>query len=93
MVGLGWGIGFGLGSTAMAGDLCSSFLKRRLGLPPHARASGLDQLPESLLPLLVFRDPLALTLADIAVIAGLFLVGEMFLSRLLFKIHLRDRPY
>jgi hypothetical protein len=30
---------------------------------------------------------------DIAVAAILFLVGEPILSRILFKLHLRDRPY
>src|SRR5271169_2844544 len=83
LVGLGWGIGFRVGSTAMAGDLCSSLLKRRLRLPPRARATGLDQLPESLLPSLACWDALSLTILDIAVIAGIFLVGEMFLSRVL----------
>jgi hypothetical protein len=77
----------------MAGDLFSSFLKRRLRLPPRARATGLDQLPESLLPLLACREALSLTTLDVAVIAGLFFLGEIILSPLLFKIHLRDRPY
>jgi CDP-diglyceride synthetase len=33
------------GITAMAGDLFSSFIKRRLGQPPSSRATGLDQIP------------------------------------------------
>jgi hypothetical protein len=32
-----------------AGDLLSSFVKRRMGLAPHAQAFMLDQAPEALL--------------------------------------------
>src|SRR5215472_6796783 len=32
IVGLGWRIGLLVGALAMIGDLCSSFVKRRLGL-------------------------------------------------------------
>src|SRR5207237_10456263 len=55
LIGLGWRTGLLVGSFAMAGDLFSSFCKRRLGLPSSSRASGLDQLPEALLPLLRWR--------------------------------------
>src|SRR6476659_7201464 len=64
LIGLGWQTGLLVGSFAMAGDLFSSFCKRRLGLPSSSRASGLDQVPESLLPLLACRDLLALTAAE-----------------------------
>jgi CDP-diglyceride synthetase len=55
VVGLEWDIGVLIGGLAMAGDLASSFLKRRLDMPLSSRASGLDQLPESLFPLLACR--------------------------------------
>jgi hypothetical protein len=93
LVGLTFMIGALVGASAMAGDLFSSFLKRRLARPPSSRALGLDQLPESLLPLLVCRTALGLSAVDIAVSAGLFFVGEIVLSRLLYKLHLRDQPY
>jgi CDP-diglyceride synthetase len=48
-------IGLLVGAAAMAGDLLSSFLKRRLGLAPSSRATGIDQIPESLFPLLACR--------------------------------------
>jgi len=92
-MGLGWEIGVLVGSLAMAGDLVSSFLKRRLDLPPSSRASGLDQIPESLLPLIACRDLLALTAADIVVCVVMFVIGEVVLSRLLYAFRLRDRPY
>ncbi len=57
------------------------------------RALGLDQLPESLLPLLACRATLALTAAEIALVVVLFFGGEIVLSRLLYKVHLRDEPY
>jgi hypothetical protein len=92
-VGLDLKNGFLVGSGAMAGDLLSSFLKRRLNLPPSSRATGLDQIPESLIPLLACRNSLSLSGVDIAVTVAIFFVGEMLLSRLLYWIHVRDRPY
>ncbi len=93
LIGLDLAIGLLVGATAMAGDLFSSFCKRRLGLAPSSRATGLDQIPESLLPLLACRHALALSVADIALTCGLFFAGEILLSRLLFRLRLRDRPY
>lgn len=93
MIGLEWEIGLLVGSFAMVGDLLSSFLKRRLDMPSSSRASGLDQLPESVLPLLACRVALPLTPADIVICAMLFFVGEVVLSRLLYAVRLRDRPY
>jgi len=93
IIGLGWKTGLLVGSFAMAGDLFSSFCKRRLGLPSSSRASGLDQIPESLLPLLACRDLLALTAADIVVCVAMFVIGEVVLSRLLYAVRLCDRPY
>ena len=66
LLGLEWRIGLLIGATAMAGDLFSSFLKRRLGLPPSSRAIGLDQIPESLFPLLACYSALSLSVIDIA---------------------------
>lgn len=93
LIGLELKLGALVAVTAMAGDLSSSFVKRRLNLPPSSRALGLDQVPESLLPLFACRGGLSLTIADVALAVGLFFVGELILSRLLFKIHLRDEPY
>jgi CDP-archaeol synthase len=93
LLGLHLEIGLLVGATAMAGDLLSSFLKRRLGLAASSRATGVDQIPESLIPLLACRQVLALTAVDIVVACGVFFAGELLLSRLLFRLHLRDRPY
>jgi CDP-2,3-bis-(O-geranylgeranyl)-sn-glycerol synthase len=93
LLGLDVGVGVLTGATAMAGDLLSSFVKRRLGLAPSSRATGLDQIPESLFPLLACRQALSLTLADIATGVVIFFVGELLLSRVLYRFHVRDRPY
>jgi CDP-2,3-bis-(O-geranylgeranyl)-sn-glycerol synthase len=93
IVGLAWTTGFLVGATAMAGDLLSSFLKRRLDLPPSSKATGLDQVPESLIPLLACRAVIDVSAADIVVAAGLFFVGEVIFARLFYTLKLRDRPY
>ncbi|HXP72742.1 MAG TPA: CDP-archaeol synthase [Stellaceae bacterium] len=93
LVGLAASVGFLVGSIAMAGDLFSSFLKRRFDLPSSSRATGLDQIPESLFPLLACRVTLPLTLGDVAVAVAIFFLGEVVLSRLLYKLRIRDRPY
>ncbi len=93
LVGLDWRIGALVAAAAMAGDLLSSFVKRRLARPPSSRATGLDQIPESLLPLLACRAALPLSVADIAVLVAIFFVGEVVFSRLFYRLGLRDRPY
>jgi CDP-diglyceride synthetase len=93
VVGLGLKTGFVIGSVAMAGDLFSSFLKRRMGLIASSKATGLDQVPESLFPLLACRPTLSLTTLDIAAAVAVFFLGEVFLSIVFFKLHVRDRPY
>jgi hypothetical protein len=80
-------------SAALAGDLCSSFVKRRLNFAPSSKAFGLDQVPKSLLPLLACRAALSLTAADVVLGVGIFLTGEVILSRILYRVGLRDEPY
>lgn len=93
LLGLQIWIGLLVATAAMAGDLLSSFLKRRLLLAPSSRATGLDQIPESLFPLLACRSALSLTAVDIAVGCAFFFVGEILFSKLFFWLRLRDRPY
>jgi hypothetical protein len=90
---LGYKTGALVGGAAMAGDLFSSFVKRRMRLPASSRATGLDQLPESLLPLLACRRVLSLTAAETALAVAGFFVGEVLISRILYRLGLRDRPY
>jgi CDP-2,3-bis-(O-geranylgeranyl)-sn-glycerol synthase len=93
LIGLDLATGAIVAAAAMAGDLLSSFVKRRLDFKPSSQALGLDQVPESLLPMLAARAALSLTAIDIAAGVAIFLVGELLLSRFLFQVHLRDEPY
>jgi CDP-diglyceride synthetase len=93
IVGMGWKIGALVASMAMVGDLLSSFLKRRLNLPVSGKATGLDQIPESLFPFLACWSVLQLTVLDIVAGVAIFFVGEILLSRLFYHFHLRDSPY
>ncbi|MGC8551085.1 MAG: hypothetical protein ACP5M4_15500, partial [Acidobacteriaceae bacterium] len=90
---MGWGAGAVVAAWSMGGDLFSSFCKRRLGVSSGGRATGLDQIPEALFPALAVRGMPGLSWLDGAVVVGVFLVGEMLLSVLFFRWHLRDRPY
>jgi len=85
--------GLVVGGAAMFGDLFSSFVKRRLKLRSSSRAFGLDQIPESLFPALAGIRLLGLSTVDVVAVVALFLVGEIVVSRALFRLHIRDRPY
>jgi CDP-2,3-bis-(O-geranylgeranyl)-sn-glycerol synthase len=93
LIGADFATGLVAAFAAMAGDLLSSFVKRRLGLAPSSQAIGLDQVPESLFPLIACRELLGLDNADIAAGVGIFFIGELALSRLLYRLHVRERPY
>jgi len=81
------------GMLTMTGDLLASFIKRRLGNVESSRARGLDTVPESLLPLCLLKDSLALNFVDIILIVGLFFLCEELISPVLYKLHIRNQPY
>ena len=93
LMALSWRAGALVGATAMAGDCMASFLKRRLGLAVSSMALGLDQIPELLLPAISMRAYAQLTAIDILMVVLIFIVGELALSRVFFRLGLRDRPY
>ena len=93
LLGLSLAMGGVVAALAMIGDMFSSFVKRRLRFPSSSQAFGLDQVPESLLPLLVCRETLSLTFLDVAIVVAIFVAGELILSRLLYDLHVRDEPY
>lgn len=78
---------------AMGGDLLSSFIKRRFGFAASSQALGLDQIPESLLPLILVRSEWNLDDKDIFILVLDFFVLELLLSRLLYWLHIRKQPY
>ncbi|HYL33236.1 MAG TPA: CDP-archaeol synthase [Stellaceae bacterium] len=93
LVGLTPTVGITVAAIAMAGDLISSFIKRRFGLQSSSRAVGLDQVPESLLPALACWHTLMLDVGDIVAVTAIFFIGEIALSRLLYHWRIRERPY
>jgi hypothetical protein len=93
LMGLSWQLGVVVAGLAVVGDLLSSFVKRRMGLPSSSMALGLDQIPESLLPLLGAWLFVPLSLLDVLVGVAAFFAGELILSRILFHLNLRERPY
>jgi CDP-diglyceride synthetase len=93
LLGVRWTVGLAAGLAAMAGDLLSSFVKRRLGLAASDRATGLDQIPESLLPAIACASSLQLSCLDIIATTAIFFVGEIVLSKILYRLHIRARPF
>jgi CDP-2,3-bis-(O-geranylgeranyl)-sn-glycerol synthase len=94
-VALGYGISTGaqVAIYALIGDLLSSFSKRRLGLAPSSMAPLLDQIPESLLPAIMMMDSFELDVQSVILLVCLFIVLELLLSYVLFKLGIRKRPY
>lgn len=91
----GHGFVFGLlfGVLALAGDLLSSFIKRRLRLEPSARMPWLDQVPEAACPML-----LAIGWGLVSAWVGLFIVvffalSNMWISPLLYRLGIRRQPH
>src|SRR5215472_240031 len=93
LMGFDWQVGALIAAGSVAGDLFSSFVKRRLGLPASSMAIGLDHVPESLFPLAACRLLLPVTFLDIFVGVAIFFAGGLILSPILFRWHIRDRPY
>ncbi|WP_404356141.1 CDP-archaeol synthase [Methylotuvimicrobium sp. KM1] len=94
-----WSMGYGLavgaafGGLAMIGDLSASYVKRRQGMLESSQARGLDTIPESLLPVVLLKSQLALNGLDIAAVVLLFFMLEEFVSPILYRLHIRKRPY
>ena len=81
------------GMLSMAGDLTSSFIKRRMGLASSSMALGLDQIPESLFPLLGCKVLLGISMEQIVFVVLIFFVMELVLSWILFLFKIRKTPY
>lgn len=76
VVGLPLRIGVLVAVWAMVGDVLSSFIKRRLGMPPSHGALGLDQGLESLFPLLAVRSHLGLSFPEVLATVAAFIVAH-----------------
>jgi len=71
--------GAGFASLAMLGDICSSFIKRRLGIASRRSVPLLDQLPESLLPLWLMQPIVGGTTSEILVAVAIFTLVDLVL--------------
>jgi len=80
-------------SYATLGDLGSSFIKRRLSMPPSGMAPLLDQVPESLFPALMLKEAFNLDIYSVILLVLIFVITELFLSHILYKWGVRNRPY
>ena len=93
LLGLPLAVGAWIGAAAVTGDALSSFVKRRLGIASSGRATGLDQIPEALLPLLAVQGRLQLPALLILTVVTAFVAIEIPAARWSFRLGLRDRPY
>jgi CDP-2,3-bis-(O-geranylgeranyl)-sn-glycerol synthase len=93
LLGFSWRLGALIALFAMLGDLFSSFVKRRLGMPSSTMVLGLDQIPESLFPMLLCRPMLGLSWSSMCLIVVLFIFSELLFSRILYRLQIRNRPY
>ncbi|MDX1558916.1 MAG: CDP-archaeol synthase [Marinobacter sp.] len=91
--GLGFVFGFLFGLLGLAGDMLSSFIKRRLGMASSARAVGLDQIPEALLPMLLAMWWLPVSLWVVVFVVALFTLSNIYGSPLLYRLGIRRQPH
>ncbi len=85
--------GFVIGIFAILGDLISSFVKRRFKLASGSKATLLDQVPESLLPLFVYSLFWELGWLSQLFLCAAFSAIEIFISPLLYRWRLRSQPH
>lgn len=67
--------------AALVGDSVTSFIKRRLGLVSGGHAPGLDQVFESLLPLLLVQEKFDLALSGILGVVLTFIILDLIFWR------------
>ena len=86
-------IGLFIALLAMCGDLFSSFIKRRLKKSSGSQMFLLDQLPESTFPALLLLYLHHIDLMQVISIVTGFIILELLLSILLFRVGIRKHPY
>lgn len=92
MTGLGVGLGFVAALLSMAGDLCSSFIKRRRKLASGSVSPGLDQIFEGSLPILMFASVFPLGIVQALLLLLVFGIGA-FVGSWFFKLVLLGKPF
>jgi CDP-2,3-bis-(O-geranylgeranyl)-sn-glycerol synthase len=79
--GLDMATGLVFSLAVLVGDSLTSFIKRRLGLVSGGHAPGLDQVLESLLPLLVVQHRFDLALSGILGVVMTFIILDLIFWR------------
>ena len=96
LLGLPWYIVTGAALLAMAGDLLSSFIKRRLNYASGDTVPGLDQFFEGFFPILLLAERLALAWWQILLVLVLFIPvtiwGSWFWKRILYRPPMENYP-
>jgi len=86
-------LGFLLSFGAIFGDACGSFLKRRMGRRKGEPVSGLDQLDFAIGALFFSSFAAELTLETIAIIILLTPIGHMMITRVGYRMHMKEVPW
>lgn len=86
-------IGILIALGAISGDLFSSFVKRRLGMEPSSKALLLDQIPESLIPVLMMIQIFNLSLLGVLFIVFAFVVIDMIITYFLYHWRILRKSY
>ena len=96
ILGFPWWLGCGAGFLSMAGDLASSFIKRRFGASSGDIVPLLDQGFEGLFPFLLLGPCLFLNAGQIFLLLVCFsavaYMGSLFLNRVLLAMPSQDYP-
>jgi len=92
LLGFPWWLGLSTGVLSMAGDLYSSFLKRRLSFISGDVVPGLDQLPEGIFPFLALAPYFSLSFMYVFLCVLTFGIGAYFGSVFLNQV-LLGMPY
>lgn len=96
MMGMPWWVGLAAGTLSMAGDITSSFVKRRLSLPSGSGVAGFDQVVEGFLPFLVLQPHFSLSAGQVYCLVIFFctgaFAGSWFLRHVLLKEPFADYP-
>lgn len=92
LTGLGPGVGLMAAMLSMAGDLISSFIKRRRKLPSGSVSAGLDQFFEGILPLLVLARTFSMEALETALLLVVFSIGA-YVGSAFFKQILLRKPH
>ncbi len=92
LTGLGPGVGVISAVLSMAGDLVSSFIKRRRKLPSGSVSAGLDQFFEGVLPLLFLARNLSMGMVETVLLLTVFVIGA-YVGSAFFKEILLEKPH